>query len=208
MSFKKWAAAGAVVIVLGGGYTAYRFTKGDDTPVTAPADPAPSKPSDNTATPQPAPENNGTTPSNDTNSPKPAEGGTTTPDSNTNSDLITLSAFSGSGSYPLKGNAFGNNSFQLERIDWSESSKTLSFVGKMRAFEAVGYFRVRDKNKVVIESESPIKASAGAPEWGTIKADLALVPEYKGQPLFVDFYTKSAKDGSRTDMLTVKLQLQ
>ncbi|MBL0386692.1 hypothetical protein JJB07_08510 [Tumebacillus sp. ITR2] len=209
MSFKKWATAGAVVIVLGGGgFTAYQYTQGDKL-VTAPVDSTPSQPSDSTkpAQPAPVPQDNSTTPSNGTNDPSPSEGGTTTPTPST-SDVITLSAYSGSGSYPLKGAAFSNNSFQLERIDWSESSKTLSFIGKMRAFEAVGYFRVRDQNKVVIESESGIKASAGAPEWGTIKADLSLPPEYKGQTLTVDFYTKSAKDGSRTDMLSLKIKLQ
>ncbi|PWK10329.1 Gmad2 immunoglobulin-like domain-containing protein [Tumebacillus permanentifrigoris] len=208
MSFKRWATASAIVVVLaGGGFVAYQMLD-ENKSVTAPVDPQPSKPAqpDADTQPQPAPKpaDNSTTPNN-TQDPKPNPNEPSTPAA---SDVITLSAYTGSGSYPLKSKAYTNNSFQLERVDWSESSKTLSFVGKMRAFEAVGYFRVRDQNKVVIESESVLRASAGAPEWGNIKADLSLVPEYKGQTLTVDFYTKSAKDGSRTDMLSLKIKLQ
>jgi hypothetical protein len=206
MSYKKWAAASAIVVVLaGGGVGLYQMSEPDKT-VTAPVDPQPkpAQPATDTQQPAPKPADNNTTPT-----PAPdSKPGTAEPATPAASDVIAIPAYQGSGSYPLKGKEVTNNSFQLERIDWSESSKTLSFVGKMRAFEAVGYFRVRDQNKVVIESESVIRASAGAPEWGAIKADLSLPPEYKGQTLTFDFFIKSAKDGSRTDMLSLKVKLQ
>lgn len=204
MSFKKWATVGAIVVVLGGGAVAYKLMS-EDKPVTSPVDPAPTPTKPNTDKDPQQPATN--TPDTST-TPGTTQPNTTEPTTPAASDTITLKAYTGSGSYPLKDAKFSNNSFQLERIDWSESSKTISFVGKMRAFEAVGYFRVRDANKTVIEAESPIKASIGAPEWGTIKADLSLAPEYKGQALTVDFYTKSQKDGSRIDMLSIPLKLQ
>jgi hypothetical protein len=123
------------------------------------------------------------------------------------SDVLTLNAYSGSGSLPIEDMGYANDAFRLERIDWQGG--TLHIVGKMRAFEAVGYFRVRDENKQVVFAETVIRAREGAPAWSAFdEASFPLAPALKGKALSVEFYVKSMKDGSRINMLTMKIRLQ
>lgn len=122
------------------------------------------------------------------------------------SDVIAVRAFQGSGSLPLQGKGLKNSAFDIERIDWSEANQTIIVVGKMRVFEAVGYMRVRDENKAIIEPERVIRAAEGAPAWSRIEGQIPLLNEYKGKTLIVEFYEKSANDGSRIHMLSFKIK--
>lgn len=124
----------------------------------------------------------------------------------TSSTAISFPGYEGSGSQPLQDLKLSNNSFQIERIDWSESNKSVTLSGKMRAFEAIGYMRVRDEQKQIVEPERVVRATEGAPSWSPIQVSFALSPEYKGKTLTVEFYVKSPKDGRKTDILNVAIK--
>lgn len=206
MSGKKIAVillAGLLVFGIGGvvGYKGAELqdTSGEPLPTDPGKEqqPEPNKPEPTPAEPQQPTE----TP--DTNPPEPTT--PTTPPAQT-SDVISVRAFHGSGSLPLQDKKLKNNAFDIERIDWSEANQTIVIVGKMRVFEAVGYVRVRDENKAIIEPERVIRAAEGAPAWSRVEAQIPLVAEYKGKTLIVEFYEKSANDGSRTNMLSLKIK--
>jgi hypothetical protein len=188
------AAAGA------GGVAGYQFANHQQAVV------APSDNQDNTQTlgnqkppadaepQQPAPK--------PVDSPKPQE-----PAPQQSGDAITFEAFGGgSGSFEVDTAKYTNNSFQVERIDWNEASNTIYVIGKMRAFEAVGYMRVRDKNNQILEPESVIRAREGAPAWSMIKGEIPMKKDYEGRVLYVEFFIKSMKDGTRTDILRVPIK--
>ncbi|MGB8955636.1 MAG: Gmad2 immunoglobulin-like domain-containing protein [Tumebacillaceae bacterium] len=205
---KNRVALGIAVIVtiVAAGSLAYNLYSNHADPVTSPPEqsepvkpneptkqPEPVKSDDaQTNTPQPAPQ-----PQNQQQPPAQQPAGST---------VITFPGYTGSGSLSLKDRNLSNNSFQIERIDWSESNKSVTISGKMRAFEAVGSMRVLDEQKQIVEPERPVRAAEGAPSWSPIQVSMPLTPEYKGKTLTVEFYVKSAKDGSKTDILKVEIK--
>lgn len=208
MSGKKVAFGILAVLLIAGiggaaGVVTYKAL--DDNPVSKPTEPAPSQPQPVPNQPKPEP----TTPQEPAKTPdtptKPQEPAKTPPA--VPSDVISVRAFQGSGSMPLTDKGLKNSAFDIERIDWSEANNSLVVVGKMRVFEAVAYMRVRDENKAIVEPERVIRAAAGAPAWSPMEGTaIARVPEHKGKTLLVDFYEKSANDGSRIHMLTFKIR--
>ena len=172
--------------------------------VVAPADPTPA-PAPATPTTPATPQQPPKTPSQPTTPPKP-DPQPTTPAPQP-SDVVTIQAFNNSGSLLLKERSLQSDAFQIERLDW-EAGRTLYISGNMRAFEAVGNYRVRDENKQLLEAEQVVRAPEGAPAWSPIQAAVPLKPEYKGKTLLIEFYTRSPNDGSRTNMLTLKVKPQ
>lgn len=197
-----WLFAILLIAAVGTGfYVGYWQGGQEDRQVVAPADP-PQTPAPAPTTPQQPPK----TPAQPTTPPQP-DPQPTTPSSPETSDVITVSAFSDTGSLSLAERALQNDAFQLERLDW-EAGRTLYISGKMRAFEAVGNYRVRDENKVLLEPEQVVRAAEGAPAWSPIRAAVPLKPAYKGKTLLIEFFIRSANDGSRTHMITVKVKPQ
>ncbi|HEU4963532.1 MAG TPA: Gmad2 immunoglobulin-like domain-containing protein [Bacilli bacterium] len=182
-----------------GGVVGYQYA-GHQQAVVAPTtdtDPKPTpEPDKPTTDPQPEPAD-----SNDPE-PKPQD-----PAPQPSDNAITFRAFGGgSGSLAVDTATYTNNSFQIERIEWSEASGTIYVTGKMRAFEAVGYMRVRDENNMLLEPESIIRAREGAPAWSGIKGEIPLKKDYEGRVLYVEFFVKSMNDGTRTDILRVPIK--
>ena len=203
-SKNRWALGLAVGIAIGvAGSLAYNLYSNHNEPVTAPpAQEDPVKQPD----PQPEPAQPGDKPATDT--PQPSEPPAQQPPAeqpNTGS-TITFPGYTGSGSLPLQDRKLVNNAFQIERLDWSESSRTLTISGKMRIFEAVGFMRVRDENKQIVEPERVVRAPEGAPAWSPIQVEMALDPANRGKRLFVEFYARSPKDGSIVDLLQVEIK--
>lgn len=149
-----------------------------------------------------------------TPTPEPTPTPTPTPSPNEPSgqapaqDAITFSAYTGSGSIDLRDRKLENDAFKIKSIDWSDASRTLYLQVDMRAFEGVAYFRVKDDAGVLLEPESVLRATEGAPAWSPVQAEIPLIPDYQGKQLVVEFYAKSAKDGSRVNMLKLKLHPQ
>jgi hypothetical protein len=207
MSGKKIATvvvAGLLIAGIGG-VAGYKIAGQFD---TAPVNTTPSEPTSEQGKPAPtepgAPQEPAKTPE-DTKTQEPSQTPPSTP-SAPSSDVISVRAYQGSGSMPLTDKGLKNSAFDIERLDWSEANRTLHVIGKMRVFEAVGYMRMRDENKEIVEPERVIRAAEGAPAWSSFEAQVSLMPEYKGKTLLVEFYEKSAKDGSRVHMLTFKIK--
>lgn len=201
-----WLFAVLVIAAVGTGfYIGYWQGGQEDRQVVAPADPTP-EPAPAPTTPQQPPK----TPAQPTKPPQPDPQPTTPPVTQPKpepSDAVTIAAYSDTGSLSLAARALQNSAFQIERLDW-EAGRTLYISGKMRAFEAVGNYRVRDENKQLLEPEQVVRAPEGAPAWSPIKAAVPLKPEYKGKTLLIEFFTRSPNDGSRINMITVKVHLQ
>lgn len=204
---KSKAALWAIVILAAVGIGAvggYQFA-GTQKAVVSPVDDT-DKP--NTPEPQEEPGTNEPKPTE----PKPGDGGTDQPKpqepvQEPSGDAIEFKVFGGgSGSLDLDTAAYSNNSFQLERVEWSEASGSIFVSGKMRAFEAVGYMRVRDEHNKILEPESVIRAREGAPAWSGIKGEIPLNPDYEGRVLYVEFFVKSMNDGSRYDIVRLPIK--
>jgi hypothetical protein len=171
--------------------------------------PATEQPGQNNLAPNLAPVPEPTPSPTPTPSPAPAPGGSSEPGEQAPSgDVISFSAYTGSGSMPLVDRGLENGAFQIKSIDWSSTSNTLYINANMRAFEGVGYFRVKDENGALLEPESALHATEGAPSYSPVKAEIPLVPEYRGKVMVVEFYVKSANDGSRINMLKMKIKPQ
>jgi hypothetical protein len=127
-------------------------------------------------------------------------------DGGSGSGAVSFTPYQGEGTVSLADKGLKNNAFQVESLVWSSARKSFFVVGKMRAFEAVGYVRVRDEQKQIVFPETVVRAAEGAPAWSKIQAEIPIEESYKGKVLNVEFYVKSAKDGSRQDMLTVKVK--
>lgn len=194
----------AIGLTIGvGGSLAYNLYGNHADPVTSPpAQDEPVKQPD----PQPEPAKTDDKP---TTAPEPApqpQNQQPPADKPTSSTAIAFPGYTGSGSLSLKDRKLSNNAFQIERIDWSESNRSVTLYGKMRAFEAVGQMRVRDEQKQIVVPERVIRANEGAPAWSPIHVSFVLSPEYRGKTLTVEFYVNSPKDGSKTDILNVEIK--
>jgi hypothetical protein len=197
-----------LLAVLGfGGYAAFQIAGEGDPTASAPGgtgDSGNTGNTGNTGTSQPPAQSS---PPNDSKTPTPVQPPQQKPPTlpPKTSDVIEVGA-TGSGSLPIDDKGYENGAFRLERLDWQGG--TLHIVGKMRAFEAVGYFRVRDENRQIVVAETALRAREGAPSWSAFTgADFELAP-LKGQALSVDFYVKNMEDGSRTNTLTIKIRPQ
>ncbi|WP_157729604.1 Gmad2 immunoglobulin-like domain-containing protein [Tumebacillus algifaecis] len=197
---KAWPIwLGAVVVVGAVAYLSNTYFSKQDEPIGKPVTEQPGeqhqepKPAQEPAQ-QPAPP---TTPT-----PEPGTSQTPVPAT----DAISFAAYSGSGSMNIRDRGYVNDAFQLKSIDWSDASRTLYVFLDMRAFEGVAYFRVKDETGMLLEPESVLQAGEGAPAWSPVQAEIPLVSEYKGKVLLVEFYTKSASDGSRTNPLLLKIK--
>lgn len=201
----------AIGLTIGvGGSLAYNLYSNHAEPVTSPpAQTEPAKQNEPVKQPDPQPDPVKTD-DEQTNAPQPAQqpqNQQQPPVQKPNSGTtITFPGYTGSGSLSLKDRQLSNNAFQIERIDWSESNRSVTLYGKMRAFEAVGQMRVRDEQKQIVEPERVIRANEGAPAWSPIQVSFALSPEYRGKMLTVEFYVNSPKDGSKTDILNVEIK--
>lgn len=78
--------------------------------------------------------------------------------------------------------------------------------GIARVFEGQVEFAVRDATGKVIGKGTAL-ASAGAPEWGNFEADVAYEPVKSDQEGVVEAFSRSARDGSVQDLVSVKVVL-
>ncbi|ARU61657.1 hypothetical protein CBW65_11990 [Tumebacillus avium] len=178
----------------------YYFSKQSE-PVVQPVKEEPVKPTpEPTPTPQPEP-----TPTPTTPTPQPTEPGTPQTPAPA-SDVFAINAYSGSGSLDIRDRGLENGAFRVKSIDWSDTSRTLYVSADMRAFEGVAYFRVKDENGTLLEPESVLRATEGAPAWSPVQAQVPLIEAYQGKVLVVEFYAKSANDGSRINILRLKIK--
>ncbi|TCP55638.1 immunoglobulin-like protein involved in spore germination [Tumebacillus sp. BK434] len=200
---KTWLGwLSAVVIVGAVAFTGgYYFSKQSE-PVSQPVNEEPAK---QTPDPTPTPQPEQTPDPTPTPTPQPSDPGTPQTPAPAG-DVIAINAYDGSGSLDIRSRGLENGAFRLKNIDWSDTSRTLYVSADMRAFEGVAYFRVKDENGTLLEPESVLRATQGAPAWSPVQAQVPLVDEYRGKVLVVEFYAKSAKDGSRINILPLKIK--
>ncbi|GGI94997.1 hypothetical protein GCM10010885_00670 [Alicyclobacillus cellulosilyticus] len=111
-------------------------------------------------------------------------------------------------------NGTRNAAYQLTYLQAIPDGQGLVIRGKLHAFEATGAVQgttVQGKpvplNYPGVRSVLAIHAAQGAPAWGDFRLQVHYPPSLRGHELQLTFFVSSAKDGSRQNVLKIRIPI-
>ncbi|WP_243300031.1 BsuPI-related putative proteinase inhibitor [Bacillus litorisediminis] len=98
-----------------------------------------------------------------------------------------------------------NEAFRNIKVD--KQGETYAVTGEARVFEGVFYYSVEDGHTFLVE-EKTVQVEHGAPAWSPFTIEVT-IPKEKlpiNGAVHLMLYAKSAKDGSQTQLMPIKLE--